>query len=99
MLAFITWEVFADDVMRIAMAGVLGGIIGLERELNGHFAGLRTHMMVAIGCAAVLLANLPQAASWLLGFLLGVHLICAGGALGLLAWKLRRAGAEAAMEA
>ena len=55
--------------------------------------------LVAIGCAAVLLANLPQAASWLLGFLLGVHLICAGGALGLLAWKLRRAGAEAAMEA
>jgi uncharacterized membrane protein HdeD (DUF308 family) len=54
--------------------------------------------VVAIGCAAVLLASLPEAASWLLGFLLGVHLICAGGALGFLAWKLRRAGAEAAME-
>jgi uncharacterized membrane protein HdeD (DUF308 family) len=53
--------------------------------------------IVAVACAAVLLASLPEAASWLLGFLLGVHLVCAGGALGLLAWKLRSAGAEAAM--
>ena len=50
--------------------------------------------LVAVACAAVLLANLPEAASWLLGFLLGLHLISAGGALGLLAWNLRRAGAE-----
>ena len=47
--------------------------------------------LVAVACAAILLANLPEAASWLLGFLLGVHLISAGGALGLLAWNLRRA--------
>ena len=49
--------------------------------------------LVAVACAAILLANLPEAASWLLGFLLGVHLISAGGALGLLAWNLRRAAA------
>ena len=49
--------------------------------------------LVAVACAAILLANLPEAASWLLGFLLGLHLISAGGALGLLAWKLRRAAA------
>jgi uncharacterized membrane protein HdeD (DUF308 family) len=55
--------------------------------------------VVAVACAAVLLANLPEAASWLLGFLLGLHLISAGGALGLLAWNLRRPGADTAMEA
>jgi len=55
--------------------------------------------LVAVACAAILLANLPEAASWLLGVLLGLHLISAGGALGLLAWKLRRAGAEIATEA
>ena len=55
--------------------------------------------LVGIACAAVLFADLPEARGWLLGLLLGVHLVSAGGALGLLAWKLRRADAEAAMEA
>ncbi|HRO09937.1 MAG TPA: DUF308 domain-containing protein [Amaricoccus sp.] len=50
--------------------------------------------LVAVACAGVLLASLPEAASWLLGFLLGLHLISAGGALGLLAWRLRRVAAE-----
>jgi len=36
-------------VGRIAVAGLLGGIIGLEREWTGHPAGLRTTMLVAIG--------------------------------------------------
>ena len=55
--------------------------------------------LVGIACAAVLFAGLPEARGWLLGLLLGVHLVSAGGALGLLAWKLRRADAVAAMEA
>ena len=38
--------------------------------------------LVAVACAMVLFTNLPEAASWLLGFLLGIHLISAGGALG-----------------
>jgi putative Mg2+ transporter-C (MgtC) family protein len=58
MLAAVTWDIFSDDVTRIIMAGVLGGIVGLERELNGHFAGLRTHMMVAIGCAVFMMAGI-----------------------------------------
>ncbi len=36
-------------VGRIAVAALLGGIIGLEREWTGHPAGLRTTMLVAIG--------------------------------------------------
>ncbi len=36
-------------VGRIAVAALLGGIIGLEREWTGHVAGLRTTMLVAIG--------------------------------------------------
>ena len=35
--------------MRLSAALVLGGVIGLERELTGQVAGLRTHMMVALG--------------------------------------------------
>jgi putative Mg2+ transporter-C (MgtC) family protein len=51
-------DVFIDDLTRMGAAAALGGIIGLERELNGHFAGLRTHMMVAIGCAVFVVGGL-----------------------------------------
>src|SRR3954447_10226427 len=37
--------------LRIVVAMVLGGIVGLEREIEGHPAGLRTHMSVALGAA------------------------------------------------
>jgi putative Mg2+ transporter-C (MgtC) family protein len=49
----IAWELpaFYDDLARIGAAALLGGAIGLERECHGHWAGLRTHMMVAIGAA------------------------------------------------
>ena len=36
---------------RLAAALVLGGAIGLERELTGQVAGLRTHMSIALGAA------------------------------------------------
>ena len=36
---------------RLGAALLLGGTIGLERELTGQVAGLRTHMTVALGAA------------------------------------------------
>lgn len=36
---------------RLLLAAVLGGIIGLEREVSDQPAGLRTHMTVALGAA------------------------------------------------
>ena len=38
---------------RVAAAMALGGVLGLERELGRHAAGLRTHMLVA-GAAALI---------------------------------------------
>ena len=38
-------------VGRLVAALALGAAIGLERELNGQAAGLRTHMTVALGAA------------------------------------------------
>ena len=32
-------------VIRIIVAGVLGSIIGLERDIHGRAAGLRTHLL------------------------------------------------------
>jgi putative Mg2+ transporter-C (MgtC) family protein len=51
------WSEFWDDGMRLGAAALLGGALGLEREWKGHWAGLRTHMMVAIGCAIFVIAG------------------------------------------
>jgi putative Mg2+ transporter-C (MgtC) family protein len=40
-----------ESVTRIAVAALLGGIIGLDRELRGHAAGLRTNILVAAAAA------------------------------------------------
>ena len=39
----------AELALRLAAALILWGAIGLERELSGQVAGLRTHMMVSLG--------------------------------------------------
>lgn len=41
----------AELAGRILLAAFLGGLIGLEREINDHPAGLRTHISVALGAA------------------------------------------------
>jgi putative Mg2+ transporter-C (MgtC) family protein len=38
-------------VVRLVVAAVLGGLLGLDRERVGKEAGLRTHMLVALGAA------------------------------------------------
>ncbi|MFO7167976.1 MAG: MgtC/SapB family protein [Chloroflexota bacterium] len=38
-------------LLRLAVAALLGGAIGFEREITGKHAGLRTHMLVALGAA------------------------------------------------
>ena len=43
-------------VVRLLVASVLGGLIGYERESKGKAAGLRTHMLVALGAALFVLA-------------------------------------------
>jgi putative Mg2+ transporter-C (MgtC) family protein len=43
------WQI----LLEVAVAMLLGGLIGLERELSDKSAGLRTHMLIA-GAAALL---------------------------------------------
>jgi putative Mg2+ transporter-C (MgtC) family protein len=38
-------------VVRLCIAAALGGVVGLERERTGKAAGVRTHMLVALGAA------------------------------------------------
>lgn len=45
-------EVNSITVMiRILLAAIAGGLVGIEREIHGRAAGLRTHMLVALGAA------------------------------------------------
>ena len=42
---------WSEALLRLALAGALGGLIGLERELRDREAGLRTHLLVSVGAA------------------------------------------------
>ncbi len=44
-------------VLRILVAAVLGGLMGLERGLKNRAAGLRTYMLVCIGSCLIMLTN------------------------------------------
>ncbi|MCF5230381.1 MULTISPECIES: MgtC/SapB family protein [unclassified Pseudomonas] len=44
--------------VRLLIAAILGGILGFEREQKGKAAGVRTHMLVALGAALFVLV--PQ---------------------------------------
>ena len=47
-------------ILRLLVAAALGGLLGYEREQQGKSAGVRTHMLVAIGAALFVL--IPQQA-------------------------------------
>jgi len=42
-------EIAVDIIIRALVAAALGGLIGLERELGDHPAGIRTHILVTLG--------------------------------------------------
>ena len=46
-----------DLLLRVALAGLLGGLIGLERQLRAKDAGLRTHVLVGIGSALFMIVS------------------------------------------
>jgi putative Mg2+ transporter-C (MgtC) family protein len=41
-----------DLAVRLLLAAVLGAVVGLEREIHDHPAGMRTHLLVSLGSAA-----------------------------------------------
>src|SRR6266700_6256197 len=49
------WEMASGavgaSVMRLELAAILGGVIGLEREFKHRAAGLRTNMFICFGGA------------------------------------------------
>lgn len=71
-------------LVRLLLAAALGGVLGYEREQHGKAAGLRTHMLVAMGAAMFVLV--PQQAGMAVadmsrvmqGVIAGIGFLCAG---------------------
>jgi putative Mg2+ transporter-C (MgtC) family protein len=53
-------DALARIVVRLVLAALLGAVVGIQRELVGKPAGLRTHMLVALGAALFVLACLES---------------------------------------
>lgn len=54
MLREITW---LEMLVRIIIAFVLGGMLGMERGLKQRPAGLRTYMLVCVGACLIMMTN------------------------------------------
>lgn len=46
-----------STIVRLLLAAVFGGVVGMERGRRRRAAGLRTHMLVSIGAALVMITN------------------------------------------
>lgn len=74
----------------LAIAGALGGVLGLERQVHGRWAGFRTHMTVAMGAAMFMVAGtklatqfMPDSTRVVQGIATGIGFIGAGTILKL----------------
>ncbi len=76
-------------VLRLLVAAFLGGLLGLERELQGKPAGIRTHMLVSASSALIVYVTLKMGLEGdalsrvLQGLLAGIGFLCAGAILKL----------------
>lgn len=44
-------------IMRLVLSAFLGGLVGLERQMHRRHAGLRTHILVALGSCLIMLTS------------------------------------------
>jgi putative Mg2+ transporter-C (MgtC) family protein len=75
--------------VRLLVAIFLGGLLGYEREHRGISAGLRTHMLVALGAALFVLVplqsgmSIPDVSRVLQGVVSGIGFLGAGAIIKL----------------
>jgi putative Mg2+ transporter-C (MgtC) family protein len=61
-----------EGLLRLGLAAVLAGVIGIERELREQEAGLRTHMLVCVGATMFMLVGVYGWSDYRLGNDIGV---------------------------
>ena len=49
---------YLELTVRLILSILLGGIIGMERETINKLAGFRTHILVCLGSAIIMLVSL-----------------------------------------
>jgi putative Mg2+ transporter-C (MgtC) family protein len=54
-LALFSW---IELTLRLGVATLVGLLLGLDRELHGHAAGIRTHALVALSSAMIMASSL-----------------------------------------
>lgn len=62
LFAFPPLDQIVNAVVRLVLAAGLAGVLGIERQAMGKAAGVRTHMLVALGAALFVLAVSPVGA-------------------------------------
>jgi putative Mg2+ transporter-C (MgtC) family protein len=81
------WTEFLRVVVRLVAAAALGAVAGWQREIAGKPAGLRTHMLVSLGCALFVVVpielQLAEPSRVLQGVATGIGFIGAGAILKL----------------
>jgi putative Mg2+ transporter-C (MgtC) family protein len=71
-------------VLRLGLAALLGGLLGWQREVHGKAAGIRTHMLVSMGAALIVMVaqqaggNAADLSRVLQGLIAGVGFLGAG---------------------
>lgn len=46
-----------EFLLRLVLASLLGGVIGLERQIRAKEAGVRTHILIGIGSAMFMIVS------------------------------------------
>jgi putative Mg2+ transporter-C (MgtC) family protein len=54
-LALFSWS---EVILRLGLAALLGLLLGLDREVRGHDAGIRTHALVSLSSAMIMVSSL-----------------------------------------
>lgn len=52
------WQQILFYISKLILAAVLGGFIGIEREMHGQAAGLRTYILVCVGSTLLMMLSL-----------------------------------------
>ena len=54
MVAGLSWQ---ETILRLLLAAILGGLVGIERQRLEWAAGLRTHMLVCLGSSLIMMVS------------------------------------------
>lgn len=56
------WNEFGWQLLKLALAGLMGAVVGLERETHGRYAGIRTNILVCLGACLLMMLSLHMEA-------------------------------------